>query len=261
MTIHFTKYQGTGNDFIMINNMSGEYSDLNLETISKLCDRRFGIGADGLIKINSHSTLDFEVDYYNADGTKSFCGNGARCSVHFAKKLGLFENEAHFMAIDGEHRAIITNEGTISLEMTDVQLIENRSGEYILNTGSPHYCSFVNDLNEIDIDSFGKSIRYSEGFNQFGINVNCIKVIGENAISILTYERGVEAETLSCGTGATACAIAYSERNKLKNNENISVKVKGGDLKISFKVNEDRTYSSIRLIGPAAAVFNGSIDA
>lgn len=261
MNITFTKYQGTGNDFIMFNNMNGDYDNLSLETISKLCDRRFGIGADGLIKINKHSSLDFEVDYYNADGTKSFCGNGARCSVDFAKNLGLFKDEAHFKAIDGEHRAIINNEGTISLEMTDVQLIENRSGEYILNTGSPHYCSFVNDLMDINIDSFGKSIRYSEEFKQTGINVNCIQVIAENEISILTYERGVEAETLSCGTGATACAIAYSEQKELQGNQEIGVKVKGGNLKISFIVNEDRTYSSIRLIGPAEAVFKGSINA
>jgi diaminopimelate epimerase len=210
----------------MINNLSNEYHELTIEQIVNLCDRRFGIGADGFIRINSHPTFDFEVDYYNADGSKSFCGNGARCSVHFANSLNSCSNETSFLAIDGVHSAKILKNGTVELEMNDVMSLDKESNDFILNTGSPHYCHFVNDLNLIDITEFGKSIRYSSTYEKHGINVNCIQEMAKNEIAIETYERGVEAETLSCGTGATAAAISYAHKNNLTANCFVSSRTK-----------------------------------
>lgn len=260
MKIKFHKYQGTGNDFIMLNNLNGEYDNLSILQISQLCDRRFGIGADGLIKINSHDSLDFEVDYYNADGSKSFCGNGARCSVQFANLLGIDVNSTNFLGVDGEHNAFIDEKGLVHLEMSHISAIQNRNPDYCVHTGSPHYVHFMNDLADIDIVSFGKSIRYSNEFEKEGINVNVVQIIDDTSIAILTYERGVEDETLSCGTGATACAIALAEKNKLVGQITIDVKVKGGELKVSFEVNNDRIYSNVQLIGLATFVFKGEID-
>lgn len=260
MRIKFHKYQGTGNDFVMIDNLSGEYDNLSIDQIVSICDRRFGVGADGLIKINRHADLDFEVDYYNSDGSKSFCGNGARCSVAFVKSLGLIQTETHFWAIDGAHSATIDTANLILLEMSNVTNISKINSDYILNTGSPHYCQFVDELSNHSIVAIGKNIRYSDQFKQDGINVNLIQSMNEHSISIATYERGVEDETLSCGTGATACAIAFAEYNQLTGAHVIEVQVKGGKLSVSFQVDEQRNYTDVHLIGPAQFVFEGEIN-
>lgn len=251
----FYKYQGTGNDFVMIDNRSGEWNDLSVENIQKLCDRRFGIGADGLIKINVAEGYDFEVDYYNSDGSKSFCGNGARCSVAFAFFLDIFEGKCKFMAIDGEHEAEIHN-GIVKLKMRDVETISNDGQDTVMDTGSPHYVKYVEDIINYNVFAHGNSIRNSENYKEKGINVNFVEKISDDEIFVRTYERGVEDETYSCGTGVTASALTF-----LQNNNLISVKVKtlGGNLKVYAEKNGD-SFQNIWLEGPAKQVFRGKVD-
>ncbi len=259
MIVHFSKYQGTGNDFIMLDNLSGTYNDLSVEMIQFLCDRRFGIGGDGLIKINSHETADFEMDYYNSDGSKSFCGNGARCSVVYAEKLGVDISNTTFSAIDGLHHASKIGE-VISLQMKDVSEISCRGKDFVIHTGSPHYVRFTNDIDSDDIVDFGKEIRFSPEFTAEGINVNLVQVISDKCLIVNTYERGVEDETLSCGTGVTACALAYGFQNNLLGKQVIDIKVKGGELKVSFVQKKKGEFCDIQLIGPGKFVFSGEVN-
>ncbi|MDR0802595.1 diaminopimelate epimerase [Fluviicola sp.] len=258
MNLHFVKYQGTGNDFIMIDNRSGEWNKLAISDIQKLCDRRFGIGADGLIKISSTEGYDFEMDYYNSDGSKSFCGNGARCSVAFAHELGILTNPVKFMAIDGIHEAVKSN-GLISLKMNDVSSICTSGEDYILNTGSPHFIHFADDVSDFDIVAYGKEIRYSERYQQEGINVNVVHQMDAASFEIRTYERGVEDETLSCGTGVTAAALAFGEKNGISGEFEYKVKSQGGELSVKFTRNS-KGFSDVWLIGPAVSVFKGNLN-
>ena len=251
----FYKYQGTGNDFIMLDNRSEEWNNLSTAAITKLCDRRFGIGADGLIKINAAENIDFEVDYYNSDGSKSFCGNGARCSVAFAHFLGIFnDSKTVFTAIDGIHEAEIT-EDIVKLKMSDVKTISKDGNDSVLNTGSPHYIKYVNDIADVNVFEDGKAIRYSENYNKEGINVNFVEEISDEQIFVRTYERGVEDETYSCGTGVTAAALTYLDKNSA---QEIAVKTLGGDLKVYAEKNGE-SFENIWLEGPAKQVFSGEI--
>lgn len=259
MIVHFSKYQGTGNDFVMLDNLSGTYNDLSVEMIQFLCDRRFGIGGDGLIKINSHETANFEMDYYNSDGSKSFCGNGARCSVVYAETLGVDISNTTFFAIDGLHHASRIGE-VISLQMKDVSEISKRGKDFVIQTGSPHYVRFTNDIDSVDIVDFGKEIRFSPEFSAEGINVNLVQVNRDKCLIVNTYERGVEGETLSCGTGVTACALAYGFQNNLLGKQLIDIKVKGGELKVSFIQKNQGEFCDIQLIGPATFVFSGDVN-
>jgi diaminopimelate epimerase len=255
MSLSFVKYQGTGNDFILIDNRNGDWNNLSISSIQKLCDRRFGIGADGLIKINSISGFDFEVDYYNSDGSKSFCGNGARCSVAFAHELGITKDAVSFMAIDGPHEAL-KKDSLVYLKMNDVFEMNVITNDFILNTGSPHYVHVTENLADFDIVAYGKQIRYSEVFKQEGINVNAIHQMDSHSFEIKTYERGVEDETLSCGTGVTAAALALGAKNDVIGEFEYNVKSQGGNLSVKFK-REDAIFTDIWLIGPAEAVFKG----
>lgn len=259
MNIRFSKFQGTGNDFIMIDNLNGEYSNLTVDQVRFLCDRKFGIGADGLILISSKSGYAFEMDYFNSDGSKSFCGNGARCSVAFAATLGIDVSRVHFYAIDGAHYAEMKND-LISLEMIDVASIEVIGEDLLLYTGSPHFIRLTKDLYNEDIVETGKEIRYSERFKKEGVNVNLMEIVNKNEISVQTYERGVEDETLSCGTGVTACGLVYGTLNDLIGEHSVSVKTKGGELKVSFDRNEAGSFSNIKLIGPAKFVYKGEVN-
>lgn len=259
MKIYFSKYQGTGNDFILLDNRSGSYDSLNLDQIRSLCNRRFGVGADGLIKINATKELDFEVDYYNADGSKSFCGNGARCAVKFCQSLGMNVSTTHFMAIDGEHTASLTDD-RIVLGMADVVRYELVNDDYIIQTGSPHYVRFEKDVATADVTGIGREIRYSEAFREKGINVNLLEVLEPMHIRVRTYERGVEDETLSCGTGVTACALAYAYKSGLYGKQKITVEVQGGTLWVEFVRDENNYCHDVQLIGPALHVFEGSAD-
>ncbi|MBD0368998.1 MAG: diaminopimelate epimerase, partial [Flavisolibacter sp.] len=208
MHIHFYKYQGTGNDFIIIDNRDGQHH-LTHHQINKLCDRRFGVGADGLMLLNKHEKYHFEMQYYNADGREgSMCGNGGRCLVRFANDKKIIKDRYRFLATDGEHEAIIEPNGMVALKMKDVETIEEERNHFILNTGSPHYVIITDNVRHIDVHRKGSEIRYSAPFMEEGINVNFVEQGEENdRIFVRTYERGVEAETLSCGTGVTASAL------------------------------------------------------
>ena len=258
MKILFSKYQGTGNDFIMLDNLNGQYNSLLIEQIQFLCDRKFGIGADGLIKINSHNSIDFEVHYYNSDGSKSFCGNGARCAVAFAEKLGFDVSTTNFLAIDGVHEAS-KNQTLVSLKMLDVSSVHQLNQDFEINTGSPHFIRFVNSIESHDIVSFGREIRYSDSYKKEGINVNLVEIIDSKNLIVTTYERGVEDETLSCGTGVTACVLAFAYQQKMYGKHQVSVKVKGGDLSVIFCQDISGVFTDIYLIGPAEFVYLGEI--
>jgi diaminopimelate epimerase len=259
MQIKFTKYEGTGNDFLLLNNLDGYFSNLTIEQIQKMCKRRFGVGADGLIKINHSEKASFYMDYYNADGSQSFCGNGARCAVHFAKQIGIdLSDTIKFEAIDGIHEASIEG-GLVKLKMIDVPSIDKKGDAFELYTGSPHYIQLSEDISTKHVISLGRSIRFSEPYKDQGINVNVLKEIDSNHIAIATYERGVEDETLSCGTGATACALLWDFISSESLNE-VFVKVKGGELSVQFERNQQDGYSNIYLIGPATKVYDGIIE-
>ena len=255
----FYKYQGTGNDFIMIDNRQELFPKENIKLIEKLCDRRFGIGADGLILLENHSEYNFKMVYYNSDGNQSsMCGNGGRCIVAFAKFLKIIENSATFMATDGLHKATIQENKIISLQMKNVQEIEIIDDYTFLNTGSPHHVTLVEDLANYDVKNNGAKIRYSSLYENEGSNINFVHQLSQNHFALRTYERGVEDETLSCGTGATATAIAMHATNKT-NETSINLDVQGGKLKVTFdKTNNG--YENVFLIGPATFVFEGEIE-
>lgn len=260
MQIKFYKYHGTGNDFILIDNrdLVLNSNNFNYEKIAQLCHRRFGIGADGLMLLENHSEADFEMKYYNSDGNlASMCGNGGRCIVAFAKKLKIIENKTTFLAPDGIHHAEIEKD-IVSLEMSDVKEITKLNDTYFLDTGSPHHVSFCDNIEEIDIYKEGKKIRYSSQYSPKGTNVNFVE-IKENNLIVRTYERGVEDETYSCGTGVTASAIAVSElmKNEEKNKE-YKISTKGGNLKVCFNKQENY-FTNIHLEGKASFVFEGEI--
>jgi diaminopimelate epimerase len=256
MTLRFSKYQGTGNDFILILEQENPEFIPNSELISYLCERRFGIGADGLIIIKKHDNLDFEVDYYNADGSQSFCGNGARCSVQFSKDKELITKSCKFWAIDGEHEASFAENGDVKLRMNPVTSIEKVNNDFVLDTGSPHYVKFCEYKRE-NIVELGRSIRFNERFKATGINVNTASFI-DDYIYVETYERGVEDETFSCGTGVTAVALAAAELQS-KTNGITPIKTKGGDLRIHWQKKADGTFDDIYLEGPAKKVYDGQI--
>lgn len=258
MTIYFEKYQGTGNDFILIDNLSGKYNALQIQQIKNICDRKYGVGADGLIKINKVENYDFEVEYFNSDGSKSFCGNGTRCAVAFVSKLGIIKDEYFFFAIDGEHRAKISND-LVSLKMADVNHVEEIENNFVLNTGSPHFIHYVENIHDFDIVKYGKQIRFSTQFSENGINVNAVESIAPNKITMATYERGVEDETLSCGTGVTAASLIHAFKNKTNGNQSIHVETKGGDLLVEFDYSNNR-FENIWLVGPAKFVFIGEFE-
>ncbi len=258
MQIKFSKYQGTGNDFILLNNLSGSYDALSVDDIKLLCNRRFGIGADGLIKINQSFSKAFEMDYYNSDGSKSFCGNGARCAVAFTETLGIEVSDLTFDAFDGSHLASKTA-NNIKIQMGNVENVHEFENEFELYTGSPHYVKISDDISCETILNFGKSIRFSPKYISEGINVNLLKGISPTKIEIASYERGVEEETLSCGTGATACALVWDKIHNSGTNI-IEVKAKGGNLKIEFKRDASNGYYDIFLVGPAEFVYSGEIN-
>ena len=258
MELTFYKYEGTGNDFVMIDNRQGAFPKGNTKLVAHLCNRRFGIGADGLILLENDKTADFRMVYYNSDGNQSsMCGNGGRCIVAFAKKLQLIEQETTFIAVDGLHYATIAADGTISLQMKDVDTIKVTPEYAFLNTGSPHHVQLVDDLENCNVKEKGAAIRYSDWYGQSGSNVNFVKKIGADLFAIRTYERGVEDETLSCGTGATAVAIAMKVTGKTDSNT-IQIKVEGGTLTVSFRPLEGR-FVNVFLKGPASFVFEGTI--
>lgn len=253
----FFKYQGTGNDFIMIDNRLSGFDINNSALITHLCNRRTGVGADGLILLESDSKYDFKMVYFNADGNQSsMCGNGGRCIVAFANFLGIVQGDAHFLAIDGPHSAINYNE-YVELKMQDVLSVSSKEDYFFLDTGSPHYVSLKSNLESLNMAIEGALIRNSEPFKSRGVNVNFVKKINMDTFAVRTYERGVEAETFSCGTGSTAVALAMFHCGQ-SSSEVINIKTQGGDLTIKFK-SSTLGYSNIWLCGPAVQVFKGTL--
>lgn len=256
---HFYKYQGAGNDFVLIDNRSSnfEYKDNNI--VLQLCDRRFGVGGDGLMLLQDHPDYDFEMLYFNADGKLgSMCGNGGRCIVAFAKHLGIIDTATNFLAVDGPHYAKISAEGNwVELQMIDVKDITKDGSAYVLNTGSPHYVDKVSGLAEMDVYTTGKEIRNNSTYLKEGINVNFVEDKGDH-LFVRTFERGVEDETFACGTGVTAVALAIAKDKAQTGAIKTAVKVLGGDLSIEFNYDGDR-FSNIFLCGPAELVFEGDI--
>ncbi|AZA76073.1 diaminopimelate epimerase [Chryseobacterium sp. G0186] len=253
--MEFYKYQGTGNDFVMVDNRDLQFPK-DKAIIEKLCDRRFGIGADGLILLENDPHYDFKMVYYNSDGGEStMCGNGGRCLVAFAFFLDVFEDKCKFIAIDGEHDAEIHN-GIIKLKMIDVNTISHDGNDSVLNTGSPHYVKYVDHLKDYDVYTEGYGIRNSENYKEKGINVNFVEKISDNEIFVRTYERGVEDETYSCGTGVTASALTFLQKDNLTS---VKVKTLGGNLKVYAEKSGD-SFCNIWLEGPAKQVFKGKVD-
>lgn len=261
LKIKFYKYQGTGNDFIMIDDRTKTFDANNQKLIESLCDRRFGIGADGLILLQKHENADFYMQYFNSDGRESsMCGNGGRCIAQFAKDLNIVHEKASFFAIDGEHAANYEN-GLVSLQMMDVKQVDRRANHvFVLNTGSPHFVQFFDqDVDAIDLVAEAKKIRYNSEFASNGINVNFVSIHHE-VLKVRTYERGVEDETYSCGTGVTAAAIAYHLYKKDNTEKHhFQIETKGGNLSVNYLFNENK-YTNVFLQGPAKFVFEGEID-
>lgn len=259
MQLIFSKYQGTGNDFVIIDNRDNSVQ-LSSEQIKFLCDRKFGIGADGLMLLELAEGYDFKMVYYNADGNEgSMCGNGGRCLVQFAYDNGIKKTDYLFIAIDGAHEAKFGNKKWVELKMKEVNEVQiRRHGDFVLNTGSPHFVTPVQDILSTDVVKNGKAIRYNKEFEAKGINVNFVQTIDEDSIMVRTYERGVEDETLSCGTGVTACALVFAHNEKGFNRKN--VKTLGGYLAVEFDKINDHTFTNIWLCGPASFVFKGSIE-
>lgn len=256
--MHFYKYQGTGNDFVMLDDRKQEFDIKNSHLVKLLCDRRFGIGADGLILLRNSNEAQFEMIYFNSDGNlSSMCGNGGRCIARFAQQLGIIETKVTFKAIDGIHQASLTpNE--VSLKMNDVTTVENNQDYLFLNTGSPHLIKFVSDLDTLDILTEARKYRYNERFRELGTNVNFIQR-DIDQLKIRTYERGVEDETLSCGTGITAAAIAnIITEHKSAGSYQVKLHSRGGELQVLCNYDGKETFEHVYLIGAAEYVFDGN---
>jgi len=256
MIVEFYKYQGTGNDFIMIDDRENTFDINDHNLIAALCQRRMGIGADGLILLKEHDKYDFEMIYFNSDGHQSsMCGNGGRCIIAFAQLLEIIDEETTFLAIDGEHKGQFLGD-TIALQMQDVSDVEGVGDGLVMDTGSPHYIEMVDDLKNMNIEKEGRKIRNSKPFKKEGINVNFVQDSAD--LQVRTYERGVEAETLSCGTGVVATAIAMHYANCVEENL-IDVKTEGGVLSVSFE-EFNESYRNIWLIGEASIVYAGEFE-
>ena len=256
MNINFSKYQGTGNDFVIIDNRDGSIS-LSNEQIAFLCDRRFGIGADGLMLLGIANGYDFSMTYYNADGTEgTMCGNGGRCLVQFAHDNGIIKEHYTFIAIDGPHEASIHDNGWVHLKMSDVIAVESGADYFVTNTGSPHYIKWVDDIENFEVFNEGKAIRYDERFSKEGINVNFVQHQKDH-LFVRTYERGVENETYSCGTGVTAAAIISCLQKE--GEHDIQIQTLGGKLAVHFNNLGGGHFNHIWLKGPGTFVYKASI--
>lgn len=258
MDFQFEKYQGAGNDFIIIDDRKENFPDQDHSLIQKHCDRHFGIGADGLILVRDSDRSDFKMLYFNADGhPSSLCGNGSRCVFAFANKHQMIGNEGTFETSDGIHRGSLTPDDLICIEMGDLLTIEKRGSAIFMDTGSPHHIEFVDQVSAIDVKTQGAAIRYGAPYFETGSNANFVEKVNEKEFNIRTYERGVEDETLACGTGAVAAAIGahFSGQTPL---DMVSINALGGCLQVSFTPDSGQ-YKNILLIGPATYVFSGNL--
>ena len=259
MKIIFYKYQGTGNDFVILDNRDNRYDGLDTKQVKKICDRHFGIGADGLMMLNRKEGYDFEMKYFNADGNpSSLCGNGGRCLVKFAALSGIHKTTYRFHAIDGDHVAEIDINEDVRLRMQDVDKVKQNASYTLIDTGSPHFVRMARDVKQIDVVETGREIRYSKEFAKDGVNVNFVESLDEDSIYVRTYERGVEDETLSCGTGVTAAALLSAHNENGFNR--VEVKTPGGHLSVEFNKVDDTHFENIWLCGPAELVHHGEME-
>lgn len=260
MNVPFYKYQGTGNDFILFDNRQGQVPTLVPATIARLCNRRFGIGADGLMLLQMVEGYDFEMVYYNADGQpSSMCGNGARCLVAFAHFLGLLpKGKAKFLAVDGPHEAVVVRPDYIKLKMRPIESTHYNTAIPFVDTGSPHYLEFVDTVEQIDVVKRGRAIRNAPPYAEQGVNVNFVEIVNPQTLRVATYERGVEDETLSCGTGVTAAALGYYLTHPEEASTTLHIHTKGGDLTVYFEP-KGAKFDPVWLCGPAQQVFHGVI--
>ena len=261
MELKFVKMEGIGNDFILIDDRD-EFIEKTIsypELACRLCDRHFGIGADGLILIEKDDNFDFLMRYFNADGKEgTMCGNGGRCSVAYAANNGIIKGtETNFNAIDGLHSAILVNNKYVSLKMSDVSEITETNNSFYVNTGSPHFIQFTSNIKDINVYQSGKEIRNQTKHQPSGINVNFVEIESDK-IKIRTYERGVENETLACGTGSVASAVA-TKINANDGNYVVNVETLGGLLVVKFTKYE-KMFKNIYLNGPANYVYSGKIE-
>jgi len=261
--IHFYKYQATGNDFVVIDNREGKIV-FSREQISRVCDRRFGVGADGLMLIEQDPQVNFNLHYFNSDGSQSLCGNGSRAAVKFASHLGMINGKATFNAYDGGHVAELFPSGIVKFKLNNVSRVVQHGDDHFINTGSPHYIRFVSDIQHYPVVEEGRKIRYSDAFKPGGTNVNFVALEADNTIFVRTYERGVEDETLSCGTGVTAAALAASLRGY---RSPVRIKTLGGELSVDFEKSQtghpdaqSAGFQEIFLSGPAKMVFEGDLE-
>jgi len=250
----FSKYQGSGNDFILVDNRSHSFSDINTSLIARLCDRKFGVGSDGIILIQDHPKLDFEMVFFNPDGSQSFCGNGSRCAAAYANELGIIKNKTNFLAIDGAHEAFI-DEQSVRVKMSDCLQPTEMGGGQFIDTGSPHFVKYVSDIKDYPVLKEGTELRNNtELFGEAGTNVNFVEELRKGLIFVRTFERGVENETLSCGTGVTAAAIVYGLDKSLNQ---VDIETLGGELRVNFQSSEKNQVTHLYLSGPAEKVFTG----
>jgi len=262
MLVHFSKYHGTGNDFVMVDGRELDTTFFDQSFIQSICHRRFGIGADGLIVVEKSEGYDFTMKYFNADGKEgSMCGNGGRCIAAFAHQLGIAGTETTFEGIDGIHFASILPDGDIRLKLSDVTGIHKLEDGYLLDTGSPHFVKYVLNLDQIEMELEGKEIRHQSRFGEKGVNVNFVEAAkGRETLFVRTFERGVEAETWSCGTGVTAAAICSYFHFK-SDKVTYRVSTKGGDLQVNFQPGPNLHFSDVYITGPASHVYDGAIHA
>ena len=260
MTILFEKYHGAGNDFIMIDCRETDESFFTQERVKYLCDRHFGVGADGMILLLDDPSTDFRMKYFNSDGREgTMCGNGGRCIVAFVSSKGLINSRTHFTGIDGIHEAVINSDETVSLHMIDVKEVKKLSDGYLLDTGSKHFVTVRENVADINVFEEGRHLRYQPRFGADGANINFIKPGKNNEIFIRTYERGVENETLACGTGSVASAITAYTLNRSDNSSYI-LHTQGGQLKVRFTPGDDGSFTDIWLEGPVKYVFSGEME-
>ncbi len=260
MELDFYKYEGAGNDFVVFDDRNIQFPETRNDLVKFICDRRFGIGADGLMLLRPQNGYDYNMIYFNADGNEStMCGNGGRCLAAFAHKLGIIDRKARFIAADGEHEAELISDKYVRLKMIDVMHVETGEDFYYLNTGVPHYVKFFPSIEKLDVFEEGRKIRYSERFAAEGTNVDFVQEYSDR-IAVRTYERGVENETLACGTGIVASVICTGIRKGINHSAFSSrVDARGGKLKVTF-YRDDSKITNVWLEGPATFVFEGTIN-
>ena len=255
ISLPFFKYQGTGNDFTMIDNRKSIFDISDTSLITRLCDRKFGIGSDGLILLTTHPRYDFEMVYFNADATRSTCGNGARCAVHLAHHLGMIAEETHF-AMEGNEYVAYVEDRHVRIRMVDVSAIDTFSEGYLLDTGTRHFVRIIQDLPNYDVVGEGRTLRYDPRFQPVGANINFVEV-SEQEVHMRIYEKGVENETLSSGTGVTAVALTLAHTQGLPSP--VTVHTRGGGLSVSFVRSGPASFTQVYMAGPAEMVFQGTV--